>query len=172
MLWSEWHYAYTVGVQGFCCALCIRASIVEGAERAVSLRGGRERSMEAFRYAPTAASGETLAPLPLAQILGPATIMRCLPAGGGVVISHALSRLELATGFSSMFSMLCFKLSIMLPGITRFYLLLYIITNVSCIVTYWYTMYLSDRLESSASWALKSWCKRFSKRSRSACMFQ
>ena len=70
-------------VAGYAVVIRLRASIVEGVERAKSLRGGRERIMRPFRYAPTAADGESLAPLLLAEMLGPAIIMRSLPAGSG-----------------------------------------------------------------------------------------
>ena len=61
-----------------------------GAERAKSLRGGRERIVLPSRYAPTAAGIESLAPLLLAEMQGPATITRSSQLAAGVAIKLAL----------------------------------------------------------------------------------
>ena len=57
------------------------ASILMGWKLAGSLRGSRERQRRASRSAPAQAGRETLCPLPLAELVGAATIILRLSTG-------------------------------------------------------------------------------------------
>jgi len=63
--------------------------------------------MRAFRYAPTAAGGESLAPLILAKMLGAAIITRSLPADSGRVAGVAIKLAQISRDFTTNFEWIC-----------------------------------------------------------------